>query len=67
MNDDDEITLEQQVITQEATIDRLNHQLAVISKRDEHAQAYIVKLQKRVADLEAQVTDEARAEWIFRN
>ena len=67
MNEGDEITLEQQVITQEATIDRLNHQLAVISKRDEHAQAYIVKLQKRVTDLEAQVTVEARAEWVFRN
>ena len=51
--------------TQEATIDRLNREVQHWKRQDEHAQAYILKLQDKIAALEAEATPQAITERYF--
>ena len=66
------MTLEEQHAQQEETItryqrenDRLTKRAEFWENKDTHAQAYITKLKARCKELEAQLTKEAKADWVF--
>jgi hypothetical protein len=64
--------MRKQLETQSETItryarenDRLTKERDALRHKDQHAQAYIIKIKKLNADLTAQLTPEAKADWIF--
>ena len=63
-----------QIETQAETIiryqrdnDGLTKRVEALQSRSDHAQAYIAKQKGIIADLEARLTPEAMADWIFEN
>jgi BMFP domain-containing protein YqiC len=46
--------------------DMLTKRVGVLEHKDEHAQAYIIKIKAQNASLMAQLTLEAKAEWAFK-
>lgn len=67
MTDDEPQSLEEQNQAQEVTIKKLWVRLTAIEKRDRHAQAHITRLEARIDQLQAGLTPEAKANWIFTN
>lgn len=60
-------TKDEQIATQADIIKALWVQLAAAKKQNAHAQPYIAELKAERAALLAQLTQKAKAEWIFND